>query len=116
MPCSEAGYNDKLLPRNRFSQNNPKPAVHFGLIASGNAVIKSGKHRNKIVQKVQNVVAFEMESAGVWDIYPCVVIKGACDYCNSHKAGKWQPYTAAAAAACLRAFLEEWVPSSHNGA
>ncbi|KAI6453281.1 hypothetical protein MCOR17_009311 [Pyricularia oryzae] len=114
MPCSEAGYNDKLLPRNRFSQNNPKPAVHFGLIASGNAVIKSGKHRNKIVQKVQNVVAFEMESAGVWDIYPCVVIKGACDYCNSHKAGKWQPYTAAAAAACLRAFLEEWVPSSHN--
>lgn len=116
MPCSEAGCNDELLPRNRLSQDNPKPAVHFGLIASGDAVMKSGKHRDKIVQKAQDVVAFEMESAGVWDVYPCVVIKGACDYCDSHKAGEWQPYAAAAAAACLRAFLEEWVPSSHNGA
>jgi nucleoside phosphorylase len=52
-----------------------------------------------------------MESAGVWDIFPCVVIKGACDYADSHKAKAWQRYAAATAAACMKAFLGYWVPS-----
>ncbi|KAI6358022.1 hypothetical protein MCOR25_007442 [Pyricularia grisea] len=114
IPCSQAGCNDELLPRTRLVQDNPKPAVHIGLIASGDTVMKSGIHRDKIVERAKDIVAFEMESAGVWDVYPCVVIKGACDYCDSHKTGEWQPYAAAAAAAGLRSFLEEWVSSSNN--
>ncbi|TGJ79169.1 hypothetical protein E0Z10_g9595 [Xylaria hypoxylon] len=39
------------------------------------------------------------------------VIKGTCDYVDSHKTKSWQRYTAATAAACLKAFLEFWVPS-----
>jgi nucleoside phosphorylase len=46
-----------------------------------------------------------MEGAGVWDIFPCVVIKGACDYADSHKNKVWQRYAAATAAACMKAFL-----------
>jgi len=59
-------------------------------------------------------VGFDMEGAGVWDVFPCVVIKGACDYADSHKSDKtkaWQRYAAATAAACMRAFLDHWVPS-----
>jgi nucleoside phosphorylase len=82
-----------------------KPVVHFGLIASGNAVTKSGEDRDKIAAK-DKVIAFEMEGAGVWDIFPCVIIKGVCDYADSHKNKKWQGYAAATAAACMKAFLD----------
>jgi nucleoside phosphorylase len=45
----------------------------------------------------------------VWEQYPTVVIKAACDYADSHKNKKWQSYAAATAAACLKVFLNEWV-------
>jgi hypothetical protein len=53
-----------------------------------------------------------MEGAGVWDTFPCIVIKGACDYADSHKTKKWQRYASATAAACAKAFLEFWEPST----
>ncbi|KAH8807767.1 nucleoside phosphorylase domain-containing protein [Xylogone sp. PMI_703] len=84
-----------------------KPSIHFGRIASSDAVLKSGQHRDEIVAR-ENVIAFEMESAGLWDYLPTVVIKGVCDYADSHKNKAWQGYAAATAAACMKAFLEEW--------
>jgi nucleoside phosphorylase len=54
------------------------------------------------------VIAFEMESAGVWDQHPTMVIKAACDYADSHKNKDWQAYAAVTAAACLKAFVKEW--------
>ncbi|KAF2105028.1 purine and uridine phosphorylase [Rhizodiscina lignyota] len=84
-----------------------KPEVHFGRIASGDLVMKSGYHRDGIATK-KKVIAFEMEGAGVWDNFPTVVIKGVCDYADSHKNKKWQNYAAAVAAAFMKAFLKEW--------
>ncbi|RKL43739.1 hypothetical protein BFJ70_g4054 [Fusarium oxysporum] len=56
-----------------------------------------------------------MESAGVWDSLPCLVVKGACDYADSHKAKASQNYAAATAAACTKAILRHWVvPTSHD--
>ncbi|KAK1841511.1 nb-arc and tpr domain protein [Colletotrichum chrysophilum] len=69
--------------------------------------MKSGEHRDRIA-KDDDVIAFEMEGAGVWDKFPCVVIKGVCDYSDSHKTKKWQMYAACTAAACAKAFLQEW--------
>ncbi|KAK4119383.1 purine and uridine phosphorylase [Parathielavia appendiculata] len=110
MSCEECGCDGKLVPRARLEQGDGQPAVHFGLIASGDTVMKSGKDRDDIAREA-GVVGFEMESAGVWDIFPCVVIKGACDYADSHKTKAWQRYAAATAAACMKAFLSYWVPS-----
>lgn len=45
------------------------PLIHFGLIASGDPVIKSGYHRDDIAAR-EKVIAFEMEGAGVWDNFP----------------------------------------------
>ncbi|KAI3326741.1 hypothetical protein HD806DRAFT_488058 [Xylariaceae sp. AK1471] len=108
--CDEGGCNGPLVPRNRLKQGNPQPAVHIGLIASGDTVMRSGEERDAIA-KQECVLGFEMEGAGVWDSFPCVVIKGVCDYADSHKTKSWQRYAAATAAACMKAFLELWVPS-----
>ncbi|OJJ73115.1 hypothetical protein ASPBRDRAFT_73569 [Aspergillus brasiliensis CBS 101740] len=62
----------------------PSPAIHFGLIASGDTVMKSGQDRD-LISMQHNVLAFEMEGAGVWDSLPCLVVKGVCDYADSHK-------------------------------
>ncbi|KAH8204199.1 hypothetical protein TruAng_001619 [Truncatella angustata] len=98
MSCDECGCDGQLVPRSRLTQSTPQPTVHFGLIASGDTVMKSGEERNAIARQ-ENVIGFEMEGAGVWDSFPCVVIKGACDYADSHKTKIWQRYAAAAAAA-----------------
>lgn len=75
--------------------------------------MKSSVHRDEIAAK-EDVIAFEME--GVWDNFPCLVIKGVCDYADSHKSNKWQNYAAATAAACTKAFLEQWPTSSRESA
>jgi nucleoside phosphorylase len=109
--CQECGCNGPLLPRERLDQGvSPKPALHFGLIASGDRVMKSGEERDAIARK-EGVIGFEMEGAGVWETFPCLVIKGACDYADSHKTKAWQRYAAATAAAYAKALLDEWVPS-----
>ncbi|KAH7020255.1 hypothetical protein EDB80DRAFT_887773 [Ilyonectria destructans] len=110
--CEQLGCDGKLVPRTRLNitQGSPQPAVHFGLIASGDSVMKSGEDRDAIA-KAEGVIAFEMEGTGVWDSFPCVVIKSACDYSDSHKSKVWQRYAAATAAACMKAFLSHWVSS-----
>ncbi|CAG9990453.1 unnamed protein product [Clonostachys byssicola] len=106
-PCDECCCDDYLVPRVRLQQSAPQPAVHFGLIATGNGVMKFDCHRDSIA-KDDGVIAFEVEGAGVWDSFPCVVIKGAYDYADSHKTKIWQRYAAASAAAAMKAFICQW--------
>ncbi|KAI1627493.1 hypothetical protein EDD37DRAFT_691863 [Exophiala viscosa] len=66
-----------------------RPVAHFGIMGSGNTVMKSGKHRDQIA-RTDRIIGFEMEGAGVWDYLPSIVIKGVCDYADSHKRKGWQ--------------------------
>ncbi|KAF4628578.1 hypothetical protein G7Y89_g9570 [Cudoniella acicularis] len=117
-PCIELKCSEnELVKRNRLERiktgtEAPNPGIHFGYIASGDTVMKSGEHRDKVA-KLQQVIAFEMEAAGVWDVFPCVVIKGVCDYADSHKNKKWQDHAAATAAAYMKGFLKVWI-SQHK--
>ncbi|KAH6686371.1 hypothetical protein F5X68DRAFT_170313 [Plectosphaerella plurivora] len=108
--CFAAGCSGDLIKRDRLAIDKPGPSIHFGLIASGDTVMKSAGDRDSIAKK-EGVIAFEMESAGLWGVFPCIVVKGVCDYADSHKAKGWQRYAAATAAACSKAFLEHWAPS-----
>ncbi|EWZ30420.1 hypothetical protein FOZG_15909 [Fusarium oxysporum Fo47] len=110
--CEQLGCNGELVSRSRLSTADvpTKPAIHFGLMASGDAVMKSGEDRDRIAT-AEGIIAFEMEGAGVWDSFPCIIIKGGCDYADSHKSKVWQRYAAATAAACAKAFLGFWIPS-----
>ncbi len=111
MTCEELGCVDRfLVPRKRLEPSNtspPEPKIHFGLVGSGDTVMKSGRHRDATAA-MHNLVAFEMEASGICDYLSCLVIKGACDYADSHKNKHFQPYAATTAAACLCAFLKEW--------
>jgi hypothetical protein len=69
--------------------------------------MKSDSHRDEIA-KEENIIAFEMEGAGVWENLPSMLVKAVCDYADDHKNKEWQGYAAAAAAACMKSFLREW--------
>lgn len=110
--CHEAGCNGFPIRRERLKNHQdpttrPPPAIHIGLIGSADTVMKSGSERDRISEE-DGVIAFEMEGAGIWSDTPCLVIKGVCDYADSHKNKDWQPHAAAAAAACAAAFLDVW--------
>jgi nucleoside phosphorylase len=85
-----------------------EPAIHIGLVASGDQVMRSAEVRDRMFRE-KGVSAFKMESCGVWDTFSsCLVVKGVADYADSYKNKKWQTYAAATAASCAKALLEFW--------
>lgn len=94
------------------AESDPEGVYFFiGPIGSGDSVIRSGEHRDQIAKET-GVIAFEMEGAGVWDEVPCIVIKGVCDYADSHKNKEWQNYAAATAASVAKAIMERCIASA----
>ncbi|KAL4814999.1 hypothetical protein BDW67DRAFT_81078 [Aspergillus spinulosporus] len=93
---------DMLVPR---ATRDETTGIFFGTIASGNQVIKDGVTRDRSSSKLGGVLCFEMEAAGVVNLMPCLVIRGICDYADSHKNKVFQPFAAAAAATCAREIL-----------
>ncbi|KAF2996229.1 hypothetical protein E8E13_003063 [Curvularia kusanoi] len=80
-------------------------AVFYGTIASGNQVMRSAAERDRVSAGLGGVLCFEMEAAGLMNSYPCLVIRGVCDYADSHKNERWQAYAAGAAAAYAKELL-----------
>lgn len=90
--------------------------VHYGLIASGNQVIKDAEFRDRLNRRFDgSVLCVEMEAAGLMDNCPCIVIRGICDYADSHKNKQWQEYAAAIAAAFAKELLQYLSPSDVQG-
>ena len=81
-----------------------KPRIYYGNIASGDEVVEDGPTRDHIARE-EDILCFEMEAAGLMDSFPCVVIRGVCDYADSHKNKRWQPYAAATAACYAKELL-----------
>jgi nucleoside phosphorylase len=92
----------RLVARAGRATDDPK--VHYGLIASGNQVMKHGGTRDRFAREL-GILCFEMEAAGLMDNFPCLVIRGMCDYADSHKNKQWQEYAAATAAAYAKELL-----------
>ena len=67
-------------------------------------VMKDGPTRDKIARQA-GILCFEMEAAGFVYSFPCLAIRGICDYADSHKNNHWQRYAAAVAAAYARELL-----------
>ncbi|KAK6338530.1 hypothetical protein TWF730_002593 [Orbilia blumenaviensis] len=80
--------------------------IHYGLIASGNQVIKSGSFRDSLNDRLGGtVLCVEMEAAGLMEDFPCIVIRGISDYADSSKNDDWREYAATIAAAYAKDFL-----------
>ncbi len=102
-PTCDSCNRDELVERTpRSSQDS---VVHYGTIASGNQVMKDGVTRDRLSAELGGVLCFEMEAAGLMNSFPCLVVRGICDYADSHKNKRWQPYAAATAAACAKEVL-----------
>ncbi|KAL4868722.1 hypothetical protein BDV12DRAFT_185766 [Aspergillus spectabilis] len=107
--CGEFCDSSKLIRRPKRTNEEDDPAIHYGLIASGNRVIKDAIFRDKVAAE-QDVLCFEMEAAGLINHFPCLVIRGVCDYADSHKSKEWQGWAAMMAAAYARDLLHQIIP------
>ncbi|KAI9687305.1 MAG: hypothetical protein M1822_002348 [Bathelium mastoideum] len=101
-PCDDCDQ-ERLVKR--VLRKTDEIVIHYGVIASGNRVMKDAKTRDKLSSENEGVLCYEMEAAGLMNILPCLVIRGICDYSDSHKSKGWQPFAAAAAAACTKELL-----------
>ncbi|KAL8366598.1 hypothetical protein RB595_010452 [Gaeumannomyces hyphopodioides] len=109
LSCTDIGCNEQPSSRDRASMRPVSlgPQVFMGRVASGNAVMRSGEHRDAIARR-HGAIAFEMEGAGAWDEVPCIVVKGICDYADSHKSKLWQNFAAASAASVAVTILDRY--------
>lgn len=99
-----------LIPRRERTKDEDNPAIHYGLIASANRLMKDALLRDKFAME-KDVLCFEMEAAGLMNEFPCLVIRGICDYSDTHKNKEWQGYAAMAAAAFAKDLLCRIAPN-----
>ena len=102
-------YCDSCSPEHEISRQErydpDEPEVHYGLVASGNLVIKDGVIRDQVARQFGGVLCFEMEAAGIMNDLPAVVIRGISDYADSHRNHLWQGYAALMAAVYTKRLL-----------
>ncbi|KAJ5359789.1 hypothetical protein N7517_008980 [Penicillium concentricum] len=103
--ASCANNASNWLPRRERSDHEDNPAIHYGLIASANQLMKDALVRDRLAAE-KDVLCFEMEAAGLMNTFPCLVIRGICDYSDSHKNKAWQGYAAMVAAAYTKDLLQ----------
>ncbi|KAH7309523.1 ankyrin repeat protein [Stachybotrys elegans] len=102
LSCEEGGcHAEQRIERLADEDDESYIVVHRGNIASGELVLKNAGLRDLLAHQ-HRVLCFEMEAAGVLADFPCLVIRGISDYCDSHKNDRWHGYAAAAAAAYAR--------------
>lgn len=107
LTCDES----ELIVRPERDEDEDNPAIHYGLIASANQLMKNALLRDKLAAE-KDVLCFEMEAAGLMNHFPCLIIRGICDYSDSHKNKEWQGYAAMVAAAYAKDLLYRIAPNS----
>lgn len=101
---------DTVRVVNRPPRASNTPEIHYGLVASGDRVVRSATKRNATGRDIGDILCFEMEAAGIMSEFSCIVIRGISDYADSHKSDVWQNYAAAAAAGCAKELLSHLNP------
>ena len=99
-----------LVSRSQRTEDEDDPAIHYGLIASGSQLMKDALIRDRLTRE-KDVLCFEMEAAGLMNHFPCLVIRGICDYADSHKDKDWQGYAAMTATAYAKDLLQRIPPN-----
>ena len=106
----EGGQTCDACSTDRYEARQPRDSeeevvAHYGTIASGNQVIKNAVERDKVSADLGGILCFEMEAAGLMNSFPCLIVRGICDYADSHKNKRWQLYAAGTAAAYAKEVL-----------
>lgn len=104
--CEECDHGQRVV---REERDETDPTIHYGTIASGSQLIKDSKKRDQIEKSI-GALCVETEAAGLQD-FPSIVIRGICDYADSHKNDTWQLYASVVAAAFAKELLSLTPPS-----
>ncbi|KAF4968988.1 hypothetical protein FSARC_3642 [Fusarium sarcochroum] len=106
-PCSADAVH--VVNRKDRKKKSTNPQVHYGTIASANTLMKDAIMRDRLASQ-KDVLCFEMEAAGLMNRFPCLVVRGICDYSDSHKNKEWQGFAAMAAAAYAKQIISRIRP------
>ncbi|SFM30911.1 DEAD/DEAH box helicase [Methanolobus profundi] len=106
--CSTGTVTSHPIDKKRIEG---QPRVFIGPIGSGNRVVKSSELRDEL-RETFKLKAIEMEGSGVADAawqgnVGYLIVRGTCDYCDSHKSDDWHEYATIVAAAYAKALIEE---------
>ncbi|KAF4956485.1 hypothetical protein FSARC_11555 [Fusarium sarcochroum] len=101
---SICGLDDASLVQRSERVDEENTKIHYGLVASANQLMKDALIRDSLAAE-NDVLCFEMEAAGLMNHFPCLVVRGICDYSDSHKSKEWQGYAAMVAAAYTKDLL-----------
>jgi len=77
----------------RPSRRDEGPVIHYGLIASGNQVVKNSTFRDRLAADI-GAYCVEMEAAGLMNEFPCLVIRESVTMRIRTKTKQWQGYAA----------------------
>ncbi|KAI9896000.1 hypothetical protein N3K66_009069 [Trichothecium roseum] len=86
------------------SEDEDDPSIHYGLIVSADRRMENSRCRDKLAAD-SDVLCFDVEAASLTDAIPSLIIRGICDYSDSHKYDPWQGYAGMTAAAYARDLL-----------
>lgn len=118
--CVELGCVEQT---SRQVERAPRPVdseqsiVRHGTIASADVLVRDAVLRDKLASE-DGVLCFEMESAGLMNMWPrWMIFRGICDYADTHKNKSWQNYAALAAAVYAKDVLRiapTWTDSNRG--
>ncbi|KAK4465324.1 hypothetical protein QBC42DRAFT_248642 [Cladorrhinum samala] len=109
------GHEESRLVERDPRESGDEVEIHYGRIACGNTVVKDSELRDRL-SKEHNILCIEMESAGLMNHFPCLVIRGICDYSDRHKSKEWQPFASMTAAAYAWRLLDSIAPRTITAA
>ena len=94
--------------------------VHTGIVGTANTLLKDANIRDRL-RKERGVLCVEMEAGGVASNahdMRYLVVRGICDYADTHKNDVWQEYACTTAAAFTRSLilLGSAVSTTNSGA
>ncbi|KAH7031902.1 nucleoside phosphorylase domain-containing protein [Macrophomina phaseolina] len=101
---AKAGHLERVVKRIKRSDDEDNPIVHYSLIASTNTLRKNAEIRDSFAEK-HDALCFQMEAAGLMNHFPYLVIRGICDYSDTHKNEDWQGYVAVTVATYAKDLL-----------
>lgn len=105
--CSGCEESSERKVVSRPERQSQQPVVHRGLILSGNGVVKNPSDRDILRRDNEDAICFERGAAGIMDEIPCLIVRGICDYADTHENDSWHYYAAAGAAAYCKALLRK---------
>lgn len=102
-PCELSCDPQYEMRRPERNENHDNPDTHYGLIISA-TVPRAVVNDRKVIED-EKIICFEMEAAALQGRFPFILIRGICDYGDTHNSTQWQCYAAMSAAVYARALL-----------